>query len=178
MRPHDWSRFATLGALIAAIVDAATAVVLGLAAGAMLAEGALLVPYWRALPPRDFLEWYAANAERLVTFFGPLEVAAAALAVVAAVLHWYRRTPSRVSFALAAVLALVVLLSFPIYFRDVNASFATGTIAVDAVPGELARWARWHWCRTAVGVAACALAVAGVGRRTSVPDPSARRALV
>jgi hypothetical protein len=163
---------------VSAVVDAAAAVVLGLAAGAMLAEGALLVPYWRALPPRVFLAWYAANAERLVAFFGPLEVAAAALALLAAVLHWSRRTRSRVPFTLAATLAVVVLLSFPIYFRDVNASFATGTIAVDAVPGELARWARWHWCRTALGVAACVSAVVGIGRRASVPDPSARRAAI
>ena len=34
---------------------------LGLSAGAMLAGGALLVPYWRSLPPADFFAWFAAN---------------------------------------------------------------------------------------------------------------------
>src|SRR6185369_16526895 len=120
MRPHDRSGFASLGG-IAAVVDVTTAVVLGLAAGAMLVEGAVLVPYWRELPPRVFLEWYAANAERLVAFYGPLEVAGAALAIVAAALQWYRGTRARAAFTMSAALAIVVLLSFPVYFRDVNA---------------------------------------------------------
>ena len=34
---------------------------LGVAAGAMLAEGAVLVPWWRAMPPEAFLRWYADN---------------------------------------------------------------------------------------------------------------------
>src|SRR5439155_20350127 len=69
---------------VAPVVDVIAVVTLGLAAGAMLTEGAFLVPYWRALPPRDFLAWYAANADRLVALFGPLEVLAAVATAVAA----------------------------------------------------------------------------------------------
>jgi len=47
---------------------------LGVAAGAMLAEGAVLVPWWRSMPPEAFLRWYADNARRLFEFFGPLEI--------------------------------------------------------------------------------------------------------
>src|SRR6267378_2029146 len=50
------------------------AVALGLAAGATLAEGAVLVPFWRSLDPEAFLAWYRRYAALLLRFFGPLEV--------------------------------------------------------------------------------------------------------
>lgn len=137
--------------------------VLGLSAGAMLAEAAVLVPHWRALPPGEFLGWYAANASRLLDFFGPLEIAALALAILAAAV----RRRGRGAMTAAAALALAVLVPFPLYFRAVNASFADGSIAHDAVAGELARWAAWHWARTVIGVAAfgAGLLALGGGRR-------------
>src|SRR5262245_25378869 len=69
-------------------VDVLAAVGLGLSAGAMLTEGAVLVPWWRSMSPESFLGWYAANAARLFWFFGPLEMASALLAVAAGVLSW------------------------------------------------------------------------------------------
>ncbi len=138
---------------------------LGLSAGAMLTEGAVLVPYWRSLPPDSFLSWYAENASLLFDFFGPLEIASAFLAVVAAGLYRFERRRSSGLLALSAVLALAVLAAFPLYFRDANASFATGTISPDHVEAELARWASWHWGRTAIGIGAFAAAVlARMGR--------------
>jgi len=131
---------------------------LGMAAGAMLAEGAVLVPWWRSMPPEAFLRWYADNARRLLEFYGPLEIVSATLTLLAAVLH----APGRRWFAGAALLALAVLAAFPIYFRDVNASFETGTIGIDRVAGELGRWAAWHWGRTMFGLLAFALALLGV----------------
>lgn len=140
------------------------AVALGLSAGAMLAEGALLVPYWRALPPDAFLRWYAGNAARLLAFFGSLEIAATVLTLTAAVLCGVRRAAGIGSLVIAAALALAVLLPFPIYFRDVNASFAGATIAPDQVGEELARWAAWHWLRTVLGIGAFVAAVLAVRR--------------
>lgn len=131
------------------------AVALGLSAGAMLAEGALLVPWWRSIPPGAFLDWYHENAERLVAFFGPLEVAAALLALAAAVLA------RNAWLVLSAALAVAILLAFPVYFQAVNASFATGSIPPDRVAGELARWASYHWVRTAIGIVAFAAAMRG-----------------
>lgn len=143
---------ATAAALLAVIA-------LGLSAGAMLTEGAVLVPYWRSLPPESFLSWYAENASLLFDFFGPLEIASAFLAVVAAGLYRFERRRGSGLLVLSAVLALAVLAAFPLYFREVNASFATGAMSHDNVEEELARWASWHWARTAVGVGAFAAAV-------------------
>jgi hypothetical protein len=132
---------------------------LGIAAGAVLAEGAVLVPWWREQPPEAFLAWYAANASRLFGFFGTLEMVAGVLVIVAAVLV---RSPS---FLAAALLTVGVLAVFPLYFQDVNASFENATIAPGDVPAELGRWAEWHWTRTALAIAAFAAAVLGVRAR-------------
>ena len=147
----------SFGSVVAVLATLA----LGIAAGAMLAEGAVLVPWWRAMPPEEFLRWYAENARRLFEFFGPLEIVGATLTLLAAVLHG----PGRRWFVGAALLALAVLASFPIYFRDVNASFETGTIGIDRVAGELGRWAAWHWGRTMLGIVAFALALMGARER-------------
>jgi hypothetical protein len=155
---------------VAPMLGLLTAVALGLSAGAMLAEGAVLVPWWRSLSPQAFLSWYAANASRLFDFFGPLEIAGALLAVISTATYRYQRGGSGRYFAGAAVLALAVLGAFPIYFQPVNASFEARTIELDRVADELARWAWWHRMRTGIGIAAFAVAVAGVraGGRTDV----------
>jgi len=146
---------------VAPLVGVLAVIALGLSAGAMLAEGAVLVPYWRSLPPEAFLQWYAANAARLVEFFGPVEIAAAVLAIAAAALSGASRRRGSGLLALSAVLAVVILAFFPVYFQDVNASFAAGTIPLDQVPTELARWSALHWVRTAIGVGAFVAAVLG-----------------
>jgi len=55
-----------------------------------------------------------------------------------------------------AVLALVILSTYGLYFRRANASFAEASITHEALPVELARWASWHWFRTAFGLVALA----------------------
>ena len=106
-------------------VGGLAACALGLAAGAMLAEGAILVPWWRSLPADAFLRWYADNGTRLIAFFGPLEIVSAGLAVGAGALHARERGAVRHRFVLSAVLAIVILGLFPAYFQEVNASFET-----------------------------------------------------
>jgi hypothetical protein len=147
---------------VATAVDLLAALALGLAAGAMLAEGAVLVPWWRSMRPDAFLGWYADNASRLLDFYGPLEIAGSGLALLAVVLHRYQRGAGGRLFVVSALLSVAVLGAFPLYFQQVNASFEAGTIALERVPGELSRWAAWHWGRTALGIMAFGSAILGV----------------
>jgi hypothetical protein len=142
----------------------AAVIALGLSAGAMLAEGAVLVPYWRSLPADGFLAWYRDNATRLFDLFAPLEIASCALAATAAVLYRVQRREGHARLATAALLAVAVLIAYPLYFQTVNASFAERTIALDQVAAELGRWAAWHWLRTAIGGAAFVAALLAVCR--------------
>jgi len=132
---------------------------LGLSAGALVAEGAVLVPFWRSLQPESFLAWYRQHATLLLRFFGPLEIVAASLAVVAALVSWLGDEPASGLLAISAVLAVLVLAMFPLYFQRANASFAGATIATTEVGVELRRWSIWHWVRVVLAIAAFAVAV-------------------
>lgn len=137
----------------------ATVTILGLMAGALLVEGAVLVPFWRSLPPDAFLRWYRDNGGLLLRFFGPLEVVAVLVTAVAALVSWYAEAPTTVPLVIAALLALTIVAMFPLYFKIVNESFAAGTVALEHVPRELTRWASWHWVRVALATAAFLLAI-------------------
>lgn len=129
---------------------------LALFSGALLTEAFVLVPMWRTLKPQDFFALHAAHAHRLYAFFAPLTVGATLLAVVAAITSIATSRALTSASVAAAVLTLVVLSTYGLYFRRANAGFAEASIAHEALPGELARWASWHWFRTAVSLVALA----------------------
>lgn len=141
---------------------------LGLSAGAMLAEAAILVPYWQSLSADQFFDWYANHAGLLVAFYSPLQIASAVLAVVATGLSALRRRPAR-PWALAAVLSLVVIGLFFVYFKDANAGFADRSVAQQDLPAALQTWGAWQWARVAFGTGAFAAAAAAVmGRSVAI----------
>ena len=138
---------------------------LGLTAGAMLAEAAILVPYWQTLSAEQFFNWYEGNAKLLVDFYSPLEIASAVLSLVAAILNVVSRRSARL-WVLAAIMSLVVIGFFFVYFKDANAGFANRTVTQQDLPAALVTWAAWQWTRIAFGIAAFALAALAVMRRT------------
>jgi hypothetical protein len=147
--------------LLGDLVRHLSAAVLGVFFGSQLTEGLVLVPYWRALPPEEFLRWYAANDARLVRYFGPLTTVTALLAVAAALVTWWQGHPGGATTLLAAAIMIAIVASFFVYFERANRSFATAAITAPAVDGELARWNAWHWMRTLLaGVAFAAALVA------------------
>jgi len=139
-----------------------SAVVWGIFAGAQLAEGCLLVPYWQSIKPAEFHAWYEANDRRLVAFFGPLTVAAALVSVALAVAAAMTAHPARETSTLCAAIGLVVIGGFFAYFKDANVRFSAGTIPVAELPAELARWARWHWVRTVLALVAFVTALSSL----------------
>ena len=143
---------------------------LGTTAGAMLAEGAILVPYWRSLAPADFFDWYAANASLLVDFYSPLEIASAVVALVCAILYSLQARPGARLWWVAAVLSILVIAMFFVYFKDANAGFLNRTITEDSLPNALVTWGRWQWAR--VGVGGAAFAASALAIRTDTSSPS------
>jgi len=135
---------------------------LGVFVGAMLTEGMVLVPYWQSLSPVEFFAWYAANDRRLLRYFGQLTALTAVVAVVAAILALATDHPGRADALVAAGLMIAVVASFPLYFKRANESFAAASIAPSDVAAQLARWAAWHWVRTAVSFIALFSAMAAL----------------
>lgn len=140
------------------------AAALGVYVGAMLTEGFVLVPYWRSLPPEEFLRWYAANAERLVGFFGPVTAAATLLALAAAGLAFWQGHPGRFAAGLAAAIMVALIVGFFVYFEPANERFAQATVAAADVPAELVTWAAWHHARTALAAVAFAASLVAAWR--------------
>jgi hypothetical protein len=132
---------------------------LGLTAGAMLAEAAILVPYWQSLPPGDFFDWYRANASLLVDFYSPLEISAAVGALACAIWYSVRSRPGAGLWWLAAALSIFVLVMFFLYFEEANAGFATRSISEASLATELATWGSWQWARVGFGCAAFAVGI-------------------
>jgi hypothetical protein len=142
-------------------------VFLGLSAGALLAEACVLVPFWRAENPESFLRWYKQHASLLLRFFGPLEAVSGLLIVSSAALAWLGQLPGRALLSLSAVLAVGVLASFPLYFKNANASFAAGSIPPAKVGVELTRWANWHWARTGIAIVAFLVAAIALAQQAT-----------
>jgi len=149
---------------LADVLGIACCAVVGVYVGAMATEGGVLVPFWQSLPPGEFLAWYAANAQRLLDFFGPVTAATVLLAVASAAVAAWSGHPGRHHAIVTALLLCGLLGMFFMYFEDANARFATGGIAADAVPAELARWAWLHHVRTGVSVLALVTASLAVRR--------------
>ena len=140
-----------------------SAAALALFVGALLAEAVVLVPMWRSLRPQEFFLLHAAHAHRLYAFFAPLTAAATFLSVAAAITSVTAGRPGRVAAVAAAALTLLVLSTYFLYFQRANASFADASIRPEDLPAELARWASWHWFRTAVGLLALASTLLSLG---------------
>ncbi|WP_334187302.1 hypothetical protein [Noviherbaspirillum sp.] len=154
--------------LFAEIMPFVAAAGLALFIGALLTEAVVLVPMWRSLQPQEFLALHAAHGHRLYAFFAPLTICATVLAVVAAITSVATNRPLSSASVVAAALALVILSTYGLYFRRANASFAEASIAHEALPAELARWASWHWFRTIIGLVALASALLALRGGTSL----------
>ena len=140
-----------MGGWLTSWVGVAAVLLLGVTAGAMMAEAALLVPYWQSLQPSEFFDWYASNAGRLVAFYSPIEVASAVVALAVALAHTLQSQRGAGMWWVAAALSVGVIAMFFIYFKDANESFANRTVADDAFAATLATWAQWQWARVALG---------------------------
>jgi hypothetical protein len=139
-------------------------IVSGLSTGAMLTGAMVVVPFWRSISAAEFLTWFAANADRMQFYFGPLQVATIVVTATSAILFGIGGRSGTALLSVAAVLAVTVLATYPLYFRAANTSFVSATIPIAEVPAELARWAAWQWVRTAIGLVAFVFAVLGVTR--------------
>lgn len=136
-----------------------TTVALGLFAGALLTEGAILVPYWRKMDPADFFRLHKEMGPGLFRFYAPLTIAAVTLAVAVAGIELVRGSASA-GRVIAAGGGLAALSTFILYFGKANRSFADHSLADEDLALELRRWTSWHWARTIIVIGAFAVSVA------------------
>jgi hypothetical protein len=144
------------------VLQVLSAGAIGLLVGALLAEGSLLVPYWRSLPSETFYALHKDYGPRLYRFFAPLTIAPTVLIVAAAGAGLWTSDSGRWPTLAASILYLSVVGTYVGYFRHANARLAAASLSASELSAELARWARWHWVRVVLGMLAFATALVGV----------------
>jgi hypothetical protein len=138
---------------------------LGLFVGALLAEGALFIPYWRTLSAEEFFSLHKVYGPRLYRFFAPLTIAATMSAVAAAFTCALADHPGRWLAVVAGVLSASMIVLYFLYFKRANASFASASLSAGELSKELKRWEEWHWVRVVIGIAAFGAALLGLTMR-------------
>src|SRR5262245_21238454 len=117
----------------------------------MLVIGVALVSFWKSLSPSDFQAWFASYAHLIGRVMIPLGVGGIAITVAAVVACWRRSATARRWLLIAAVSAMAVMVTYPLFFVAANEAFARGGLSDAAARSLLDRWATWHWIRTGLG---------------------------
>lgn len=149
--------------VICDLLQVLSAGAIGLLVGALLAEGALFVPYWRTLDATTFYALHKVYGPKLYRFFAPLTIAPMVLILVAgATALWVADAGRWVTLA-ACLLFLLTVATYGMYFQHANAQFAAASLNAEDLALELARWERWQWVRVVLGLVAFGVALVGVG---------------
>lgn len=139
------------------IVAASALLFLGLYAGSLLTEGAVLVPIWRRLPADDFFRMHKDVGPRLYRYFTPITIAGVAAPLAYVALAQMLGPPPSLPALAAAGLCVAALGTYFLYFERANRRFKERSLTNDALPAALVRWATLHWVRTVMIVGAFAL---------------------
>jgi Anthrone oxygenase len=126
--------------------------VLGWLAGGMLVIGVVFVSFWKSLSPSDFQAWFASYSHLLGRLMIPLGAGSVAATVATLVACWSGPATRRRWLLIAALSAIGVMATYPIFFAGTNEAFVRGGLSDSAVRSLLDRWATWHWIRTGLGI--------------------------
>lgn len=132
-------------------------------AGVMLAIALILGPFWRSLPPADFLAWFSANSGFIARTI-PVVAGPTVLGLVGALALSWGNAGAR-NLWLMAVACLVALAVLTIaYFLPINATFNQGTLPPAEVAGRIDAWLAVHWGRIGLAFAAATLGCLAIRR--------------
>jgi hypothetical protein len=141
--------------------------VLGWLDGGMLVIGVALVSFWKSLSPSDFQAWFASHSHLVGRLMIPLGVGGIAVTVAAVVACWQGSATGRRWLLIAAVSAMGVMVTYPLFFEATNEAFVRGGLSDSAARSLPDRWATWHWFRTGLGLVGFIAAVRALHGRAS-----------
>jgi MFS family permease len=144
----DWSNRSVVTSTLMML----TCLVLGLLAGGMLVIGISFVSFWKSLAPSDFQAWFASYSHLIGRLMIPLGAGSIAAIVATLVACWSGPATRRRWLLIAALSAIGVMVTYPIFFAGTNEAFVRGGLSDSAVRSLLDRWATWHWIRMGLGI--------------------------
>jgi MFS family permease len=143
-----------------------TCLVLSLLVGGMLVIGIAFVGSWKSLPPSDFQAWFASYSHLIGRLMIPLGAGSVAATVATLIAYWSGPATTRRWLFIAALSAIGVMVTYPIFFAGTNESFVRGGLSDSAVRLLLDRWAAWHWIRSGLGIVGFFAALRALQRRS------------
>ena len=143
--------FSDRSVVLASALMTFACLVLGLLAGGMLVIGVAFVSFWKSLSPNDFQTWFASYSHLIGRLMIPLGIGSVAATGAALVACWSGSATRRGWLLLAALSAIGVVATYPIFFAGTNESFVRGGLSDSTMRSLLDRWATWHWIRTGLG---------------------------
>jgi hypothetical protein len=123
-----------------------------MSAGAMLLIRIVLLPFWRGLPPAEFRRWFASHSSRIRRLMVPLGATAAASAIASAATEAATERIPATTSAIAAASAMGVVAVTVKVNEPANEKFVRPDFDDEKTARLLARWARWHDLRVALGL--------------------------
>lgn len=115
--------------------------------GSQIAEGCLLVPYWKTLSYTEFYEYYAEFGPRIGTFYTILTICSTLIPVTYSICHIFYNSRSLKYSAVSTFFALLVIVLFYIYFKETNQHFYDTDLNKGQLRATLEVWGHWHWLR-------------------------------
>ena len=138
--------------VVASTLMMVTCLVLGLLAGGMLVIGIAFVSFWKNLSPSDFQAWFASYSHLIGRLMIPLGAGSVAASVTALLVCGWGPATRRRWLLIAALSAIGVMATYPIFFAGTNESFVRGGLSDPAARSLLDWWGIWHWIRTGFGI--------------------------
>lgn len=111
--------------------------------GGMLLIAIVLVPYWQALEPQVFLDWFSVYSDSIGNMMIPL----GPIVVLLAIVSFYLNPKARFLWGLTILFLFANVAYFILYHKPTNAMFSEQTIVLDVVTEEVDKWLTYHWQR-------------------------------
>ena len=115
--------------------------------GSQIAEGCLLVPYWKTLSTTEFYEYYAKFGPAIGHFFTVLTIVAALIPLSYSIYCYSKKSAALKYLVMSTCLAILFVAVFYVYFKDANQQFYDSAFTAEQLKSELVTWGRWHWVR-------------------------------
>lgn len=144
------------------ILHLLSAAILGIFVGAQICEGALFVPYWKSMHPKDFFEMHKIYGKKIHQFFAPLTIAATIIPIVTAIYAVTHAIDGYLFSLLMGIFTFLFFITYFIYFKEANNRFAEESITYEELPKELNRWGKWHWSRIGLELIAFIFSLVGL----------------
>lgn len=118
--------------------------------GSQIAEGVILVPYWKSMSADAFYTFYSEFGGRIGMFYTILTISAALVSIIISI-YCFRTKSVAFKYALITSLTMMLVIAiFYYYFIGANSLFYEALLSLSQLKNELKIWEIWHWARVGI----------------------------